>query len=335
MANKYLDQITKNTTNRVGFDISGMSKKQQKNLSIALQNLMPETETPLSVEPWMKGDFTSVSTGAKVTAPKSKLGLTAGDIVGIAGTIAGGITQMANTISAVKATKKNVNRFKGFNEKALATNKKLQNQIGMNKANAERNLERKMMLESNTAKARTRGMSSSISGLKANDLATDIGVREAKIAGFNQLEDIFGQQMIGAFGQEEALLTAKDQMEMSAQERVDDKDQMDLDNAYSNFAQNFATITESTQKLGSDLNQAKHRRDFLDILPYTNPWGIGYEYKSGINGSPNMYSTRKYDKNAKTKIVAKPVAPVGYNVPFMELPEIDGYDSKSYPLLKL
>jgi hypothetical protein len=325
MANRYLDLITKNTNQRL--KLPSWNKTLDANFQ---DRYFPKyklgTEGQIPYDGVTVGQIANFGKSATVPIPdvasKSKMGLTTGDIVGMAGTIAGGISQISNSLSAAKATKKNVNRFKGFNEKALSVNKKLQNQIDMNESDAKRAVERKMMLELNTAKARTRGMSSSISGLKANDLATDVGVREAKIAGFNEIENIFGQQKVAASGQEQGLLTQQDQMVMDGQERVDDKDQMDLDNAYSNYAQNLATITQNMQSLGSNLNQAKHRRDFLDILPDINPWGIGYEYQSGINGSPTMTS-KMYNKGANINVTEKPIPPVGFNAPFLQLPEFD------------
>lgn len=246
-------------------------------------------------------------------SPKSKTGsnFTGGDILGMASTVGGAIAQVSNTISAAKATKKNVNRFKGFNNNALAANAQAEVQAGENTFVQKRAMERDLKLASNTQKSRLRNLSSGVNQLKATDMATDYNINESKIRGSNALDANFGNVMMQLLGQKGQLLSQKDQMEMSGQERVDDKDQQDLDNFYSNMATNITGISEAGQKFGSDLNQAKYRRDFLSLLPDTNAWGIGAGYsKGGLMGdlslmmedTPPKYSSKRHRVITEEKI---------------------------------
>lgn len=219
------------------------------------------------------------------TATESRMadmgGLTAGDWVGMAGSVIGSISEMVNTLSAAKATKPTVNRYIGFNEKALTVNKEQQNQIDTNEQNAKKTIERKLKLDSNTSKARNRGSASGLSQLRSLDLATDLGTMESQIAGFNQVEGIYGQRKDAAKTVQQNLLTQQDTMEMQGAEKKDIADQMNLDNFYSNFATNLAGATESIQKIGKDMNENQYKQDFLDVLPYTNTYGFGFGKEDG------------------------------------------------------
>ena len=313
MAKKYLDIITKNTQDRKeGFDFFDAATKAMRDKKLAMSvpwtaeglgiDTSVEKEAPLTLEPWMTDEKVwntkSASTTPKVKdSPVKKAGteslggdFTVGDWIGMASTVAGGISEVMNTMSAAKATKQPVNRFLGYNEKSLRVNKQAQMESQMNEQVAKRGIERDMKLKSNTLKSKLRGASSSISGLKAGDLAADYQTNEAEIRGKNEIENIYGNQMLQLLGRQEQLLSQQDQMEMSAQERVDVAEQQNLDNYYTNLATNIAGLSESGQKIGQDFNTKKYREDFLQILPMMNKWGVGIKYTDGV---PEMYTTER------------------------------------------
>lgn len=210
------------------------------------------------------------------------LGLTAGDVVGMAGQAFGAISQIANTISNAKATKKNINHYLGFNEKALQSNAEELDNLNMSKANAVRALGRELAIGRNTARARTRGSATSINSLRNLDLATEIAANEANIAGANQIE----QNYLGArganIGQRTQLLSQKDAMEMQGAAAADLADRQDLDAIYTNFGANFADISTGIQNFGKNLNESKYRDLFLKILPQANKYGIGMDAQGNL-----------------------------------------------------
>lgn len=274
MALRYKDIMQKNTM------------KKMTSINPTFENLVDtKTLAPMSTLDdrtvnMLEGISSDLGSGVE-NGMSSMGGFTAGDWVGMAGTLAGGISQMMNTISAAKSTKPVVNRYLGFNEKALAANAETENQIEMNEDTSKRATKRALKLKSNTAKERTRNSSTGLSQLRSLDLATDYSTNESEIAALNQLESIFGQQRVETKSRKEGLLTQQDQMEMSAAERNDEKIQQNIDNRYSNMAINLAGITESMQKIGQDLNSNQYKKDFLDVLPYTNPYNIGFAYQNG------------------------------------------------------
>lgn len=313
------DVIAKSTVKRVKQANDFEAEKDaayKTTVKNAIASAFPETEAPLSVEPWMTknnafekseidswmldGDMfgrkdlsakfnpqqEAYDPGNRIIAPKggdsNKMGFTPGDMIGMAGTAIGSISQMVNTIQNAKATKPVVNHYEGFNEKALQKNQQVKDQIGYNKDIAKTEMQRQMMLESNTARSRTRGSASSINTLRSMDLGVDSGIANAKASGYANLEGVFGQQMQHALGVDTQLMSEKDKMEMTGRTQADDANAANLDNFYSNFAQNIAGMTEGIQKMGSDINQAKHRQDFLNILPDTNPYGIGVDKNMGM-----------------------------------------------------
>lgn len=207
----------------------------------------------------------------------TSMGFTTGDIVGTVGSVVGSVSQMANTIANAKATKPVVNHYAGFNEKALAANQKTKDQIGYNKDAAKAELERTLNLAENNARARTRGSATSLSTLRSLDLGVDMNTNEAKVGGKNQLDSVYGNQLLTALGVDTQLLSQKDQMEMAGATAADDANAANLDNFYSNFAQNIAGATNTIQELGKNINESKHRNDFLKLLPQTNAWSVGVD----------------------------------------------------------
>lgn len=229
--------------------------------------------------------------------PTTSMGFTPGDYVGMASSAVGAFSQMANTIANAKATKPVVNHYEGFNEKAIANNRLIKDELGYSQANAKAEMERQTQTSINTNRSRVRGSSSSMNTMRAMDLAVDISANEAKTSGKAQMESGFSQQLMQAMGVDTQLLSQQDQMEMAGRTQADDANAQNLDSFYTNFAQNIASVTNSGQKMGADINQAKYRNDVLKLIPGSNKWGVG------VDANMDTYST--YTNKTKDKYTPK------------------------------
>ncbi len=241
------------------------------------------------------GNIEPLQTNLKKIDTTPTMGLTTGDMVGMAGTAFGAISQVANTVANARATKPNVNRYEGFNEAAIESNAAEMDNLGYSKAASLRDLGRRLSISSNAARNRNRGSATSMNTLRSLDLATDMASDEMGINATNQVEQNYLQQKGQLIGQKTQLLTQKDQMEMSGREKVDERDQADIDNLYSQFGANFAGISEATQSFAKNLNESKYRNDFLKILPSLNKYGIGYDAQGNMisSGTPSTTKTVK------------------------------------------
>lgn len=228
-----------------------------------------------------------------VTSPVEGMGFTAGDYVGLAGTAIGAFSEMANTIANARATKPVVNHYEGFNEKALASNQAAKDELGYRESQAKTELSRNLATSENTARSRTRNSASGMNTMRALDLGVDVSANEAKAKGTAEINNAYSQQLMSLMGIDTQLLSEKDKAEMAGRTAADDANAANLDNFYSNFAQNIAGTTQSIQKVGSDINQAKYRNDVLKLIPGSNKWGVG------VDANMNTYSTlTKPDKYA-------------------------------------
>jgi len=267
--------------------------------------------------------------------PNTSMGFTTGDIIGTVGTAVGSISQMMNTIANAKATKPVVNHYAGFNEKALANNQLAKDALGYNQAQAKTELERTLQVGENTARSRTRNGASSMNSLRALDLAVDTNAGEAKAKGTAEINGSFNQQMMSLMGVDTQLLTQKDQMEMQGAEKADDANAANLDAFYSNFAQNIAGATQNIESLGKNINEAKSRNMFLNILPQTNAWGYGMNpdgtMTAPANYNPNNYqSVKKSDKYApKVAAITEEPAPKS-NTYLNEVPDYLDFWNRGY-----
>lgn len=192
--------------------------------------------------------------------------LSAGDYLGMAGNLFNAIAPIVNTRNAAKNSKPNINRYRGFGREALETNKAAQDYANTMRSNAKVNL----ASSNNSAFARNRGGARSVNTMRALDIATNVGANKAT----NDIDNAFSQQMIGLLGQEGQLENMQDQMEMRGQTDVDIRDQQDLDNYYSNMAQNLTNAGTNIQGLGRSLNQSKGNQDDLDLMALLTENGI-------------------------------------------------------------
>ena len=146
-----------------------------------------------------------------------------------------------------------------------------------------RDLFSQMETAKGSAVAKNRGGATSMNTLRNLDMGTEIASNQTKNNAINQLKGNF----LGAQGQlqnqETQLLSQQDQMVMQGEAQRDLADRQDLDAMYTEFGANYAGISTGVQQLGKNINEAKGRNTFLNLLPQLSSYGIG------IDSNGNLY----------------------------------------------
>jgi hypothetical protein len=205
--------------------------------------------------------------GATKEEPKeNKIGLAAGDYVGLAGNLFNAIAPIINTNKNRAATKPNINRWLGFGEKAIEANDVSQDIAAGTLANKKTDID----TSANTARNRNRNSASSVNTVRALDIATDMGVNKAR----GGAEDAFAGTMVGLLGQRGQLENQQDQAEMAGQERMDVADKQDVDNYYSQMAQNLTNFGTNIQGVGKALNVNKSNNVNVKLISQLSRYGL-------------------------------------------------------------
>ena len=185
-------------------------------------------------------------------------GFTTGDYIGMGANLFNAIAPIINTRNAAKATKPEMNRFKGFGKQALEANAKAQDFAGVNFANAKRDLD----TASNSAVLRNRLGARSINTMRALDTVTDLNRNKAAAGLYGQ----YTNQLSGLLGQEGQLANQRDQMVMSGEQARDERQAQNTDNYYSNMAQNLVNFGTNIGNIGAQMNKHKANQDNADLI---------------------------------------------------------------------
>ena len=191
---------------------------------------------------------------------------TEGDRMGMMGNLIGMFGPSAMTMLNRLETPKNKNFFSEFGQEALATQLASEGFAGMVKDEGYRkNLMRANALRNQLANS-ARGVSDMRTGQLTASLAEQEGAR-----------DILGsylQSMAGLKGQRAQLQQQIDQTRMGGEYQRDLADRQDIDQFYTNLAENLATASEFTQKQGKDMNTALRNKQILQASKYYSAYGI-------------------------------------------------------------
>lgn len=204
---------------------------------------------------------------------------TLGDFIGIGGNLFNAVAPLAATLKNAKGNKPNINRFRGFGQKAIDTNEKAQGAAATLKAEMMTDID----TAANTARLRARNSASSVNTVRALDAVTDIGTGKSKQAA----NDSFTKTMIGLFGQRGQLENLQDQMEMKGEAQRDIEDKADRDNFYSNLSQNLVNLGTNVQGVGKSLNIKKSNQIDAKLISQLSQYGLGFDDEG------NLISTKK------------------------------------------
>lgn len=185
-------------------------------------------------------------------------GLTTGDYIGLGANLFNAIAPIINTQNARKATRPEVNRFQSFGKQALEANAKAQGFAGVQASNAKRQLD----TSTGSAILRNRLGARSINTVRALDTVADINRNK----GISDIYSGYTNQMSNLLGQEAQLANQRDQVVMSGATARDEREAQNIDNYYSNMAENLTNLGTNVGNIGRSLNQSKGNRDNVALL---------------------------------------------------------------------
>ena len=197
----------------------------------------------------------------------------AGAGVSLASSIFGAISNIMNTKANLEATKDlDKDYWEDFGLESLLTNQEAQDRVQINKNLAKDEADRKLAIDKNTQRARNRGSAIGLNQLRAMDMVTDLGMNRATYEGVNQLEQIFGSQLLQLLGQEQQIELQRDQATMSSKESLQDAEEKRIDNYYTQMGQDLAILATTGQSIGQNINKAALNYNNLNWLNETSPY---------------------------------------------------------------
>ena len=250
-----------------------------------------------------KGMLENIGIGGQGEGEEGDLGLTRGDLMGLAGNIQGKYGPLAATLMNRLETPDNVNMFREFGADALRAQEEA---IGLAATNRDKNLQ-DVQLRENAMRARGRNTARGVNTMRGLDIAADMQSGKGEQGAYNA----YANQMMQLLGQKSSLENVQDQMVMKGEQGRDLADRQDIDNFYTNLAQNFANISEFTQKTGRDLNQAIYNQDFLSAANMMSQYGVQVVRENGKikfvhkgNKQEEIEEKKQKAKNVKANINA-------------------------------
>lgn len=233
-------------------------------------NTIPSTATPPIAAP-STALQNKIPTGVSATGPNINktasgaeddfspaAGLTTGDYIGLGANVFGAIAPILNTRNAAKNRMPNLNRYIGVGKEAIEANDLAQSLVGRSKANAMRDL----ATSTGTAFARNRNSARGINTQRALDTTAQI----AKDRAAGQIEQTGNEQLIGLLGQRGQLTNWRDQVQAQGATDRDTREQQDIDNYYSNMAENLSNFATQVGNIGRNLNISKGNKDNTALL---------------------------------------------------------------------
>jgi len=209
----------------------------------------------------------------KGTKSGEGLDYTRGDLMGMAGTLFGGLAPATTTMLNKMMTPKNQNFFREFGAEGLRAMQEAQALSGINRDKQLADIK----LGEEASRQRGRNSARGVNTLRAMDIAADMGANQAQ----NQAYNAYAQQMMQLLGQKAQMENQQDQAVMTGEYQRDLADRQDVDQFYSNLAENFASQSELMQKQGRDMNQAQYNKMILEMSPMFSKYGIGVEMRKG------------------------------------------------------
>jgi hypothetical protein len=230
----------------------------------------PTPMTGVNVPNSSMGDLGSVNN----FNPKTPF--TTGNMLGMAGTLFNAIAPILVTKADRKATLPTMNRYNDFASRALD---EMDTSIGTYQK--ARNNELDDIYSNNIAAInRNNQGSQSINIARASNTAVGLETNKALTKSYS---DYAGN--ISRLLKEKAdYSVSRDLYRDNASTAIDQINQRNIDNYYSNLSSNLANAGHSFQTLGKDFNTQKQSDDVLALLPQLSKYGLGISYDK--NGRP-------------------------------------------------
>jgi hypothetical protein len=197
---------------------------------------------------------------------KTELGFTTGDKVGMIGSTIGTLAKSASTIINYLGDRPSENKFMEYASDSLKTLHESQTyaqkmldyayqDIDMGEATAKRSM---MQNARGINQQRAIGF-----GLNAQ---TQQARRNARMG--------YASQMLGIGNRIADTELRRDQVRMSADERVDDKNKADRDAFFTNTSQDFADMGMLSQQIGNNLNKTKENKYSMNLINQLSKYGF-------------------------------------------------------------
>jgi len=193
-------------------------------------------------------------------------GMTAGDYVGMTGTLLGSILPLINTKNNARATPPNINRFRGYGHNALDDNTAAQDYLATSEGNELTDID----TGANSAYSRNNNSASSINTSRALNTITTMNADKARA----NVRSNYAKNMVGVLGQRSQLDNIADYRQMAGDAQVDAENKMDVDNYFSNLEANYSNLATGVQEIGRDLNIHQTGNDDADLLGLLTKNGI-------------------------------------------------------------
>ena len=186
--------------------------------------------------------------------------------MGMMGNLMGMYGPSAMTMLNRLETPKNKNFFSEFGQEALRTQMEAEGIAGMAKDEAYR----KNLMRANALRNQLANSARGVGDMRTGQLTAALTEQEGG-------RDILGsylQSISGLKGQRAQLQQQIDQTRMGGEYQRDLADRQDIDQFYTNLAENLATASEFTQKQGKDMNTALRNKDIMSLSRYYSAYGI-------------------------------------------------------------
>ncbi len=231
------------------------------------------------------------------------------DMFGMYAQYRGAKDLMNNTIENLNATQPNINPYEHYGEQGLNTLDTMAKYFTSQRDNQYQDLER----QRNQIAERNRNSARGINTLRALDLISDAQLQKGK----QSIDNAYNQQMANLNYNKANKQDMRDRMFMSGEQQRDLANRQDIDNYYTNRAQDLSTKYQMYQQLAREMNNIRNQRESRHMIEAMSPYGSRWDSvqrKWVPMGANTAESTTATDTTEE--------APIGLTSPFLATPPI-------------
>lgn len=197
----------------------------------------------------------------------------AAEMFGMYSQIKGANDLMNNTVQNLNATQPNINPYEHYGEEGLNTLDTMAKYFTAQRDNQYQNLERSR----NAIAERNRNSARGVNTLRALDLISDAQLQRSR----ESIDNAYNQQMANLTQQKSNLQNQRDRMFMMGEQQRDLADRQDIDNYYTNRAQDLSTRYQVYQNLARQMNDIRNQRESKSLIEAMSPYGAKWDSTQG------------------------------------------------------
>jgi len=163
-------------------------------------------------------------------------------------------------------TPPNTNYFSTFGQDALRTQEEAEGLAGISKDEAYR----KNLMRANALRKQLVNTARGVNDIRSGQLTAELAEQE----GARGILTNYLQGMSQLKGQRAGLQQQIDQTRMGGEQQRDLADRQDIDQYYTNLAENVANASNMMQKQGRDLNVVQYNKDIMNLSKAYSKYGI-------------------------------------------------------------